>query len=67
VNKAFCDLTGYTFEELKTMDWARVLTPPEYLPMEMEKLAELVKTGQPVRYEKEYIRKDKSRVPIECS
>ena len=65
VNKAFCDLTGYTAEELKTMDWAKVLTPPEYLPMEMEKLAELGKTGQPVRYQKEYIRKDKSRVPIE--
>ena len=65
VNKAFCDLTGYTSEELKTLDWAKVLTPPEYLSMEAEKLAELVKTGQPVRYQKEYIRKDKSRVPIE--
>ena len=65
VNKAFCDLTGYTTEELKTMDWAKVLTPPEYLSMEAEKLAELVRTGQPVRYQKEYIRKDKSRVPIE--
>jgi PAS domain S-box-containing protein len=65
VNKAFCDLTGYTAEELKTMDWAKVLTPPEYLSMEEEKLAELVRTGQPVRYQKEYIRKDKSRVPIE--
>jgi len=65
VNKAFCDLTGYTAEELKTLDWAKVLTPPEYLSMEEEKLAELVTTGQPVRYQKEYIRKDKFRVPIE--
>jgi PAS domain S-box-containing protein len=65
VNKAFCELTGYTAEELKTLDWAKVLTPPEYLSMEAEKLAELVKTGQPVRYQKEYIRKDGSRVPIE--
>jgi PAS domain S-box-containing protein len=65
VNKAFCDLTGYTSGELKTMDWAKILTPPEYLSMEAEKLAELVRTGQPVRYQKEYIRKDKSRVPIE--
>ena len=65
VNKAFCDLTGYTADELKTLDWAKVLTPPEYLTMEAEKLAGLGKTGQPVRYQKEYIRKDKSRVPIE--
>ena len=65
VNKAFCDLTGYTAEELKTMDWAKALTPPEYLSMEAEMLAELGRTGQPVRYQKEYIRKDKSRVPIE--
>ena len=65
VNKAFCDLTGYTAGELKTKDWAKVLTPPDYLPMEIEKLTELEKTGQAVRYQKEYIRKDKSRVPIE--
>ena len=65
VNKAFCDLTGYTAEELKTMDWAKVLTPPEYVAMEAEKLNELVTNGQPVRYQKEYIRKDKSRVSIE--
>jgi PAS domain S-box-containing protein len=65
VNKAFCDLTGYTAEELKTLDWATVLTPPEYRSMETEKLAELARTGEPVLYEKEYIRKDKSRVPIE--
>jgi len=65
VNKAFCELTGYSAEELRTLDWAKVLTPPEYLTMETEKLNELVRTGQPVRYEKEYIRKDNSRVPIE--
>jgi len=30
-----------------------------------QKLEELNRTGQPIRYEKEYIRKDGSRVPIE--
>ncbi len=65
VNKAFCSLTGYSAEELGNMDWAKVLTPPEYNKMEAEILSELAKTGQPVRYQKEYIRKDGSRVSIE--
>ncbi|HEX7474424.1 MAG TPA: PAS domain S-box protein [Dehalococcoidales bacterium] len=65
VNTAFCELTGYTAEELHSMDWANVLTPREYKSMETEKLAELAKTGKPIVYQKEYIRKDGSRVPIE--
>jgi PAS domain S-box-containing protein len=64
-NPAFCELTGYTVNELKTMDWAKVLTPAEWLPSEMQVLKELERTGKPVQYEKEYIRKDGSRVPID--
>ncbi|MEW6117026.1 MAG: EAL domain-containing protein [Nitrospirota bacterium] len=65
VNAAFSQLTGYGKEELMTIDWARTLTPPEWRAIEQEKLEELTRTGQPVRYEKEYIRKDGSRVPVE--
>jgi len=65
VNRAFEELTGYTGEELRSMDWATTLTPPEWREMEGEKLAELARTGLPVRYEKEYVRKDGTRVPIE--
>jgi PAS domain S-box-containing protein len=65
LNPAFCELTGYTEEELHAIDWATELTPPEWLPTEREALAELERTGEPVRYEKEYIRKDGTRVPIE--
>ncbi len=64
-NKSFEQLTGYSEHELKSMDWARVLTPPEWQEFERHKLEELQRTGKPVRYEKEYIRKDGSRVPIE--
>ncbi|MBF0497935.1 MAG: PAS domain S-box protein [Deltaproteobacteria bacterium] len=64
-NIAFRRLIGYSREELATIDWARDLTPLEWLPEERVKLAELHRTGQPVRYEKEYIRKDGSRVPVE--
>ena len=65
VNKAFEELTGYSREELKNTDWSEILTPPEFQDMEKEKLEELQQTGQPVMYEKEYIKKDGTRVPIE--
>ena len=65
VNKAFEDLTGYTSDELQSINWAAALTPPEWRELERVKLDELHLTGQPVRYEKEYIRKDGTRVPIE--
>ena len=64
-NHAFEQLTGYTADELKSIDWAKALTPPEWQKIEQNKLGELQRTGQPVRYEKEYIRKDGSRVPVE--
>jgi len=65
MNKAFEELTGYTNEELQSINWAEVLTPPEWLDVEKEKLDKLHKTGLPIRYEKEYIRKNGIRVPIE--
>jgi PAS domain S-box-containing protein len=65
INRAFEELTGYSMEELKRIDWMQALTPHKFRDMEQEKLEELQRTGQPVRYEKEYIRKDGTRVPIE--
>jgi PAS domain S-box-containing protein len=66
VNNAFEELTGYSAEELQRIDWrTAVLTPPEWHEIERDKLAELQRTGVPVRYEKEYIRKNGTRVPIE--
>ncbi|HNQ03624.1 MAG TPA: PAS domain S-box protein [Thiobacillaceae bacterium] len=64
-NPAFLDLVGYSAEEIAQLDWMRDLTPPEWLPIEQARLEELNGSGQPVRYEKEYLRKDGSRVPIE--
>ena len=65
VNPAFRKLTGYTEEELKTIDWNETLTPVELREYESAKLDELLRTRRAVNYEKEYIRKDGSRVPIE--
>ncbi len=64
-NNALERLTGYTADELRANDWIRTHTPPAWWQMEREKLHELHLTGRPVRYEKEIIRKDGSRVPIE--
>ncbi len=64
-NKAFEKLTGYSSEELRSLDWSKTLTPPEWIEIEQQKLDELSRTGLPVRYEKEYIRKDGTRVTIE--
>ena len=64
-NRAYEQLTGYSAEELRTLDWASKLTPPEWYELERQKLEELQLGGQPVRYEKEYVRKDGTRVPIE--
>ena len=65
VNHAFEELTGYTADELRALDWSTALTPPEWRPMEAAQLGELHRTRRPVRYEKEYLRKDGTRVPIE--
>lgn len=64
-NRAFTELTGYSREELSSIEWSTHLTPPEWLSLEIQKLKELEETGQPVRYEKEYIKKDGARIPIE--
>lgn len=65
VNAAFEQLTGYSSNELQSIDWGTVLTPPEWREVENTKMDELLRTGQPVRYEKEYIRKNGTRVRVE--
>ena len=63
-NPAFCDLLGYTEAEAKNLSW-KELTPPEFMASEDAELEELTETGIPRRYEKELIKKDGSRVPVE--
>ncbi|HMK33496.1 MAG TPA: PAS domain S-box protein [Desulfomonilaceae bacterium] len=65
VNKAYCDLVGYSADELKHIDWYNDLTPPEFRETGSRKLKELTRDGKPVRFDQEYRRKDGTRVPVE--
>ncbi len=65
-NPAFCKLIGYTEEELLNyVTWNNTLTPPEYRDYEAEILQALMSTGESRRFEKEYIRKDGTRIYVE--
>ena len=64
-NNAFLDLTGYTRDDLEArrINWM-TLTPPEYAHLDRRCLEQIDATGVGASYEKEFIRKDGSRVPI---
>ncbi|BAT51226.1 PAS/PAC sensor hybrid histidine kinase [Nostoc sp. NIES-3756] len=64
-NDTFLEMLGYTQEDLAAgnLQW-RELTPPEYLYLDEQGLVELQTTGKCTPFEKEFIRKDGSRVPI---
>jgi len=64
INEAFCQLTGYSKKELLSGKKYQELTSPEYHEWEARIIGGVLKTGKPAEYEKEYIRKDGSRVPI---
>ena len=67
VNESYARLTGYTRDEIlgNKLNWNKELTPPEWRPIGAEKMEECLRTRQTVHFEKEYLRKDGSRVPVE--
>ena len=64
-NSAFNQMLGYSREEFQNLNWDQDLNTPEWREREREQLQEQQRTGLPVRYEKEYFRKDGSRMPVE--
>ena len=64
-NESFYRLTGYSRREIqaKQLGWDR-LTAPEYAELDRQIMAMLAATGSAGPYEKKYIRKDGSRVPL---
>ncbi|MCP3921044.1 MAG: PAS domain S-box protein, partial [Desulfobacterales bacterium] len=64
-NSSFCEILGYTWEELKKMNY-RQITPVKLHEWERELLKEqTVQKGYTDVYEKEYLRKNGSTFPVE--
>jgi PAS domain S-box-containing protein len=64
-NDKLLEMIGYTREDLKDgrINWIK-MTPPEYCPLDQHAITELKSKGVEMPFEKEYIRKDGSRIPI---
>jgi PAS domain S-box-containing protein len=63
-NDKFLEMTGYRREDLEHIDWV-MMTPPEYRHLDEASVAELAATGvNSAPFEKEYLRKDGTRIPI---
>ncbi|MBN1352950.1 PAS domain S-box protein [candidate division KSB1 bacterium] len=64
-NNTFLEMVGYAREDLLSgkLRWSD-LTPPQYKKLDEKMLAEIISTGVGTPIEKEYMRKDRSRIPI---
>ena len=64
-NDVFLKMVGYTREDLAAgrINW-RAMTPPEYRESDDRAVGGVVHAGSCAPFEKEYLRKDGSRVPI---
>ncbi|HEY0570807.1 MAG TPA: PAS domain S-box protein [Enterovirga sp.] len=67
-NDAFLDMIGYTRAELEAGQVRyEDLTPPDWAWRDEETKAELLATGKSKPFEKEYFRRDGSRIWIHCT
>lgn len=66
-NPAFCAMTGYSMDELQTMEILKDLTPKRWWQWEQEEIRgkRLRQIGSSGLYKKEYIHKDGTVFPVE--
>jgi len=62
-NDAFLNMVGYQRDQLQELRWD-TLTPPEYHHLDQHASQEIRTLGACHPFEKEYIRKDGSRIPV---
>ena len=63
-NPAYCQILGYTEEELKAKAYQNI-TPEAYASVDQEQQKILLRDGVSDLYEKEYIRSDEGIIPVE--
>lgn len=63
-NLTFAELTGYTQNELKEVEWITMLTPLKWRNLEAKKLNQLTPSNRINYFEKEYIHKDGHIFPV---
>lgn len=66
-NPSFCEMTGYSLDELRFMETFYTITPDRWREWEREEIWKnrLMKTGYSGLFEKEYIRRDGTIYPVE--
>jgi PAS domain S-box-containing protein len=62
-NEGFLRMLGYSRSEAPGLNWKQ-LTPPEWQHLDVEAVAQLQACGRTRPWEKEYLRKDGTRVPV---
>ncbi|WP_194242451.1 PAS domain S-box protein [Gimesia benthica] len=65
INDELLRILGYSYEDAidNQLNWQE-LTPPEWAPMDLAAIEELSQTGHAKPFEKEYLRKDGTRIPV---
>lgn len=66
INPAYAGLLGRTVEETLSLTYWDI-TPKDYAEQELAQLASLRETGRYGPYDKEYLRKDGTRIPVRLS
>ncbi len=66
MNKAFLESTQYNIDELERLGYQGI-TPEEYQQLDKEQGAKLMTTGKYGPFEKEYIKKDGERYPVQLN
>ena len=62
-NKAYCDMLGYTKKQVLKLKYQE-LTPAKWHEMEERLMRDVIETGTPCEFKKEYIHKDGHTFPI---